>query len=56
MSLINCKVELKVEWAKHCVLAASYVGKKKFNSDSILFTIKDTKSYALVITLLAKDI
>ena len=58
MLLINCKFELKLRWAKHCVL--SVLGNENDNanvySNNVIFTIKDTKSYALVVTLSAKDI
>ena len=43
MPLINCKVELKLEWTKHCVLATACVENAEANSNNIIFTIKDTK-------------
>ena len=53
MILINCKVELKLRWSKHCVL--SVAGTDNANSDNddnnIIFTIKDTKLYVPVVTL-----
>ena len=55
--MINCKVELKLRWKKHCVLYV--LGNENDNdnaeSNNIIFTIKDTKLYALVVTLSAKD-
>ena len=58
MLLINCKFELKLRWATHCVL--SVLGNENDNanvySNNVIFTIKDTKSYTLVVTLSAKDI
>ena len=55
MPLINCKVELKLRWSKHCVL--SVAGTDNANSDNddnnIIFTIKDTKLYVPVVTLSA---
>ena len=47
IALINCKVKLKIKWAKYCVLSADgneYQGDndKNFNSNRIIFTIKDT--------------
>ena len=55
MILINCKVELKLRWSKHCVL--SVAGTDNANSDNddnnIIFTIKDTKLYVPVVTLSA---
>ena len=56
MSLINCRVELKVKWTKHCVLSAA--GADNFNnrdSNNIIFTIKDTKLSVPVVTLSARD-
>ena len=54
MPLINCKVELKLRWAKHCVLASAGVENNNADSD-IIFTIKDTKLYVPVVTLSAKN-
>ena len=51
MSLINCKVELKLKWKKYCVLSAN--GNDNVNDNdnaNIIFTIKDTKLYVLVVT------
>ena len=53
MPLINCKGELKLKWAKYCVLS----GAGNNNDDSgnnIIFTIRDTKLYAAVVTLSAR--
>ena len=63
MPLINCKVELKLKWTKYCVLSGA--GHDNIiiitiiiiiiiNNNNI-FTIKDTKLYVPVVTLLAKD-
>ena len=57
--MINCKVKLKFKWAKYCVLSADgneYQGDNdnNFNSNRIIFTIKDTNLYVPVVTLLAK--
>ena len=45
--LIDCKVEWKLRWTKHCVL--SVLGKDNDNgaadSNNIIFTIKDIKLY-----------
>ena len=57
MSLINCKVELKLRWKKHCVLSMAGTDDGNGNNDDsiIFFTIKDTKLYVPVVTLLARD-
>ena len=57
MPLINCKVELKLKWTKHCVLSAlGNESKVEVNNDAnnIIFTIKETKLFVLVITLSAR--
>ena len=53
--LINCKVELKLIWIKHCVLAAAVVENDVVDSTNITLTIKETKLYVPVVTLSAKD-
>ena len=57
MSLINCKVELKRRWLRHCF--SSVLGNENDNinpdSNNITFTIKDIKLYVPAITLSAKD-
>ena len=55
MSLINCKVELKLKWSKYCVLSAGGNDNANGNDDNIIFTIKDTKLYVPVVTLSARD-
>ena len=52
MPLVNCKIELKLKWTKHCVLAAA--GNDNAN-DNIIITMKDTKLYVPVVILSAKD-
>ena len=56
--MINCKVELKLTWTKHCVLSmldvASTDNDDGVNSDSIIFNIKDTNLYVPVVILSAK--
>ena len=42
MPLINWKVELKLIWTKHCVLASASVENDGVDSNNIIFTIKDT--------------
>ena len=57
MRLINCKVELKLRWAKYCVL--SVLGNENNNanvdSNNIIFTMNDTILYAPVVTSSGKD-
>ena len=43
MPLINCKVGLRLRWTKHCVLVGDDVDNANFNSNDLIFTIKDTK-------------
>ena len=57
MPLINCKVELKLNWTKCCVLSAAgneNVINDNDNANNILFTIKDTKLYVPVVTVSAR--
>ena len=61
MSLINCKVELKLKWTKYCVLSAAGADNVNGNvndniyGNNVIFTINDTKSYVLIITLSTRD-
>ena len=64
MPFINCKVELKLKWIKHYILATCGNGDDA-HSNNIIFNIKDTKFYVPVVTpkenknhrsLLAKDL
>ena len=56
MPLINCKVESKLSWTKHCVLSvAATKNANGNNDDNTLFTTKDTKLYVLDVNLSAKD-
>ena len=55
MPLINCKVELELKLRNHCVLTTAGVDKVNANDDNIIFTIKDTKLYVLLVTLSAKN-
>ena len=54
MPLINCKVELKLNQTKSCVIAAAGSNNNDANSDNIIFTIKDTKLYVPLVTLSAR--
>ena len=55
MSLINCKIELKLQWTNHCVLSAAGSDNDDANPNNIIFTIKDTKWYVPVVTLSANN-
>ena len=55
MPLIICKVELKLEWTKYCVLSAVDNDNTNTNPNNIIFTIKDTKLYVPAVTLSARD-
>ena len=54
MSLINYKVELKLKWIQHCVVSAVGNDNTDDNPNNAIFTIKDTKFYVPVVTILAK--
>ena len=41
MTLINCKVELKLKWTKYCILSAAGADNTIANHNNIIFTIKD---------------
>ena len=55
-ALINCKEELKLKWTNNCVLSAAgnENDNDNDNGNNIIFTIKDTKLYVLVVTLSAR--
>ena len=55
MPLINCKIELKLKWAKYFVLPANGDDDDDANSNKIISIIEDTKLYVPVVTLSAKD-
>ena len=55
MPLINWKVKLNLTLTKHCILATCGNDNDNVNSNNIIFTIKYTKLYVLVVTLSAKD-
>ena len=50
MSLINCEINLDINWCKKCVIVATDIA----NQDAI-FTITDTKLYVPVVTLSTQD-
>ena len=49
-SWINCKVELKLRWPKHCVLSVAGTDNANGNNDDVIFTIKNTKLYGPVVS------
>ena len=55
ISLINCKVELKLKWTKDCVLCAAGADNVNANSNNIILTMKDTKLYISAVTLSARN-
>ena len=57
MSLVICKLELKLKWRKYCVLSANGNDHVNHNDQvkNIIFTIKDLKVYVPIVTLSARD-
>ena len=55
MSLIRCKVELKLKRTNHCILSANGNDNSDADANNIIFTIDDTKLYVPVAILSAKD-
>ena len=43
MALTKCKIELKLSWTKHCLLAGVGLENDGADYDDNTFTIKDTK-------------
>ena len=57
-AIINFKVEVKLKWTKNCVFSAAGNENEINNDDNannIIFRIKDTKLYAPVVILSARD-
>ena len=54
MPLINSKVKLKLKWTKYCVQSTAGADNNNDNSNNIIFTVKDTKLFVLIVTLSAK--
>ena len=61
ISLVNCKIALKLKWTKYCVLSTAGADNvdgsddDNANGNNIIFTVKDTKLYVPVVTLSARD-
>ena len=53
--LKNAISKLKHKWTKNCVLSSAGNGATNDNLNNIIFTMKDTKLYVLVVTLSARD-
>ena len=54
MPLINCKVQLNLKRTGHFVLSAAGADNANVNSNSFIFTIKETKLYVSAVTYLQK--
>ena len=57
MPLINCKVELSLNWIKNCVLTSAVLDSNAnaTGADSANFKITDAKLYVPIVTLSAED-
>ena len=57
MPLINCKVELSLNWIENCVLTSPAVDANANNTgaDSATFKITDAKLYVRIVTLSAEN-
>ena len=55
ITLINCKFEINLKWAKYCLLSENGNDNANDNPNNIIFTIKDTKLCVPVVNLSAKD-
>ena len=55
MPLINCKVELSLNWMENCVLTTAAIGENAntTGADSATFKITDAKLYVPIVTLSA---
>ena len=51
LPLINYKVELKLKWAKYCIVSAAGADNtNNIDSNNIILTIKDTELYVPIVT------
>ena len=53
MSLINCKVELSLNWTENCILTLNRNANNNINEAT--FTITDAKLYVPIVTLSIED-
>ena len=53
MSLINCKVELSLNWTENCILTLNPNPSNNINEAT--FTITDAKHYVPIVTLSSED-
>ena len=56
MSLINCKVELKLKRRRYCIFDAAGNDNTNASPNNIIFTLISTKLYVPAATLSAKAI
>ena len=56
MSLINCKIKLKLTSKSHCLLFALGADNDDGNSNKTIFTIKDTKLFVSLYSLYQEEI
>ena len=54
MPLINCKVELSLNWTENCILTLNPNANNN-NINKATFTIADAKLYVLIVTLSIED-
>ena len=54
MLLINCKIELKIKWTKHCVLDVDGTDETNCNRDSIIVNVIFYLVF-IILSLSAKD-
>ena len=55
MLMINCKVELKLRWTNHSVLAFAGVENDSANSNNIIFPGIERRLYVPAVTLPTKE-
>ena len=57
MPIINCKVELSLNWIENCVLTSAAIGANAngTGTDNATFKITDAKLYVPIVTLSTED-